>query len=62
MPTFTILGVGSCSLFMIVTFQDKPNAAAATPNKKAEVSDTASAIVVSAVVNEDQGIDMTLVL
>ena len=49
-------------MFMIVTFQDKPNAAASTPNKKAEVSDTASAIVVSAVVNEDQGIDMTLVL
>ena len=58
-----ILGVAFTLGFMfIVTFQDKPNAAATT-NKKAEVNDmAASAIVVTAAVNEDQGIDMTLVL
>ena len=60
-----ILGVAFTLGFMfIVTFQDKPNAAATT-NKKAEVNDTAAAsaiVVTTAAVNEDQGIDMTLVL
>ena len=56
------LGLYNSVIYKIVTFQEKTNAALTT-NKKSEAIDTAaSAIVVTtAAVNEDQGIDMTLV-